>query len=149
MTNRRIGDLLRAAGLVTDAQLAEALQTQARTGARLGEVLVTMGVVGELQITQILSKQLSVAWVSLPHVDFTDELLMLVPAEVAEQHVLIPVHFRIAEQKKKVLYVAMDDPTNVPAMELVSRITGMHVRPLIAPQSEIKKQVQLRYRSKS
>ena len=145
---RRIGDLLRAAGLISEEQLAEALEEQRRTGGRLGEVLIHRGLVSELQVTQILSNQLSVAWVSLPRVDFTNELLVLVPVEVAEQYTLIPVHFRIGEQKQKILYVAMDDPTDVAAMEHVSRLTGMHVRPLIAPPSEIRKQIQLRYRNR-
>lgn len=146
---RRLGELLKAAGLITDEQLAITLQAQQRDGIRLGQALVARGLVTELQITQILSNQLSVAWVSLPRVDFSDELLILVPVELAEQYTLIPVHFRIGEQKQKILYVAMDDPTDVNAMEHVSRHTGMHVRPLIAPPSEIRKQIQLWYRSRA
>jgi type IV pilus assembly protein PilB len=145
---RRIGELLKAAGLITDEQLAEALQEQQRKRGRLGELLISRGLVSEIQVTQILSNQLSVAWVSLPRVDFSNELLVLVPVEIAEQYTLIPVHFRLGEQKQKILYVAMDDPTDVAAMEHVSRITGMHVRPLIAPPSEIRKQIQLRYRNR-
>lgn len=145
---RRVGELLKAAGLITNDQLLDALREHERSGLRLGEVLVNRGLVDELQLTQILSNQLSVAWVSLPRVEFSDELLTLVPAEVAEQHTLIPVHFRLGPQRQKILYVAMDDPTNVQAMQHVSRITGMHVRPLIAPPSEIRKQIQARYRAR-
>lgn len=144
--NRRLGELLRSAALITDEQLTRALEEQARSSIRLGEILVRHGVVSELQLIQVLSNQLSVAWVSLPHVDFTDELLMLVPVELAEQHTLIPVHFRIGKQKEKILYVAMDDPTNVSAMEQVSRVTGMHVRPLIAPHSDIRRHIHACYR---
>lgn len=146
--DRRIGELLKAAGLITQAQLEAALEEQARAGKRLGEVLVGLGYVRELQLTQVLSNQLSVAWVSLAHVDLTDELLVLVPVEVAERYTLLPVHFRIGDQKQKILYVAMDDPTDVQAMEHVSRLTGMHVRPLIAPPSEIRREIQLRYRGR-
>ena len=145
---RRVGELLKAAGLITNDQLLDALREHERSGLRLGEVLVNRGLVDELQLTQILSNQLSVAWVSLPRVEFSDELLTLVPAEVAEQHTLIPVQFRLGPQRQKILYVAMDDPTNVQAMQHVSRITGMHVRPLIAPPSEIRKQIQARYRAR-
>ncbi len=142
---RRIGELLKAAGLVTDEQLEGALERQTQTGTRIGEVLISMGLIGEIQFIQVLSRQLSVAWVSLRHVEFTHELLILVPADVARQHTLIPVHFRVGEQKKKILYLAMDDPTNVEAMEHVSRITGMNVRPLIAPASEILRQIEVSY----
>jgi type IV pilus assembly protein PilB len=146
---RRVGELLRAAGLITQDQLQDALREHERSGQRLGEVLVGRGLVDELQLTQILSNQLSVAWVSLPRVDISDELLTLVPQEIAEQHTLIPVHFRVGPQRQKILYVAMDDPTNVAAMQHVSRITGMNVRPLIAPPSEIRRQIQARYRSRT
>lgn len=141
----RLGELLVAARLVTDEQLSEALEQHDKTGRRLGDVLVAQGIVTEIQLTQILSNQLSVAWVSLRHVDFTRELLSLVPREVAEAHTLIPVHFRLGDQKQKILYVAMDDPTNFPAMAKVSEITSMHVRPLIAPPSEIRKAIQMQY----
>lgn len=143
---RRIGELLQGAGLLTEAQLNESLSDQESSGNRLGEILVARGLVSELQLTQLLSNQLSVAWVSLAHVEFTRELLSLVPRNLAEQHTLIPVHFRVGEKRQKILYVAMDDPTNVAAMEVVSRQTGMHVRPLIAPPSEIRREIRDRYR---
>ena len=141
----RIGELLVAAKLVTDEQLSDALDQQKQTGRRLGDALVAKGLVSEIQLTQILSNQLSVAWVSLRHVDFTPELLSLVPRLVAEEHTLIPVHFRVGDKKQRILYVAMDDPTNVPAMAKVSEITAMHVRPLIAPPSEIRMTIEEQY----
>jgi hypothetical protein len=61
----------------------------------------------------------------------------LVPVDVARELVLIPAHFRRGQHGEKILYIAMDDPTNVPAMERIAQLTGMHVRPLIAPRSEI------------
>jgi len=143
---RRIGELLQGAGLVSEQQLFDSLEEQKLAGGRLGEILVVKGFVTELQVTQVLSNQLSVAWVSLAHVDFSRELLSLVPKMVAEQHTLLPVHFRVGDRRQKILYVAMDDPTNVPAMEHVSRLTGMHVRPLIAPPSEIRREIRERYK---
>jgi len=144
----RIGELLKNAGLISEEQLADALEEQTRGGVRLGELLVQRGFVNEVQLTQILSNQLSVAWVSLKHVELGDELLLLVPLAVAEQYTLIPVYFRVGEQRQKILYVAMDDPTDVAAMEQVSRLTGMHVRPLIAPPSEIRQEIAARYRNR-
>lgn len=144
----RIGDLLKASGLITEEHLQAALREQTESGARIGRILVAHGAVTELQLTQVLSNQLSVAWVSLPHVDLTDELLLLVPHVLAVKHELLPVHFRLGEQKQKILYVAIGDPTNVTAMEEVSRVTGMHVRPLIAPPTEIVRAIDGAYRGR-
>jgi type IV pilus assembly protein PilB len=141
----RIGELLVAAGIISDEQLATALAEQQSANARLGEILVRRGFVTEAVVTQILSHQLSVAWVSLEHVDFPKELLRLVPGELAQELTLIPVLFRLGDKKEKILYVAVDDPTNIPAMQKISEITGMHVRPLIAPASEIRKAIRSQY----
>ena len=67
-------------------------------------MLVRRGFVTEHELTQILSNQVSVAWVSLDHVEFTRELLSLVPPDVALELNLLPVLFRM-EKKQKILYV--------------------------------------------
>jgi type IV pilus assembly protein PilB len=141
----RIGELLVSAGLLTRNALEQALQEQETLGGRLGEILVRRGCIHEHELTQILSNRASVAWVSLGYVEFTRELLSLVPAELAQELNLIPVFFRIERTKEKILYVAVDDPTNFSAMEKVAQHTGMHVRPLLAPASEIRRAVRQQY----
>ncbi|MBN1652972.1 MAG: hypothetical protein JXA30_04275 [Deltaproteobacteria bacterium] len=141
----RIGAMLLAAGKISEQVLAEAIRTQQSTKKRLGEILVEMGHINELELTQILSNQLSVAWVSLNHVDFTEDILRLVPEELAREYTLIPVHTRIGDKGEEILYIAMDDPTNVKAMEMVSEVTNMHVRPMIAPPSEIRRAIETHY----
>jgi type IV pilus assembly protein PilB len=148
-TTHRIGELLKAAGLISEQQLQSALEEQSSTGLRLGRILVASGAVSELQLTQVLSNQLSVAWVSLPHVDLTEELLLLIPREVATKWELVPVHFRIGEERQKILYIAISDPTNLEAMQDVAKLTGMNVRPLIAPPSEILRTIESAYKSRA
>ena len=141
----RIGELLVAAGLITETQLEKVLSEQERDGKRLGHLLIQHGYVSEVDLTQILSQQLSVAWVSLDHVEFTPELLHLLTVDLAERLAVIPVHTRTGEGNTRILYIAMDDPTNIEAMEQVARYTGMNVRPLIAPPSEIRKAIAAQY----
>src|SRR4051812_20115463 len=78
----RLGDMLVAAGIVTPADIDEALAVQKGSGRRLGEVLVSLGKVTEHQLAQVLSNQLSIPWVNLHHVDFSRELLNLVSGEL-------------------------------------------------------------------
>ena len=141
----RIGELLVNAGLLTREGLAEALYEQETVGGRLGEILVRRGLISEQDLTQILSNRVSVAWVCLDYIEFTRELLSLLPAELAQELNLIPVFFRIEKSREKILYVAVDDPTSVAAMERVAKHTGMHVRPLVAPASEIRRAVRVHY----
>ncbi|HEX7672214.1 MAG TPA: hypothetical protein VF395_21610, partial [Polyangiaceae bacterium] len=133
----RLGELLVRAGLITSTQLEEALAEQQRIGGRLGGLLVESGLVTETQVTQILSQQLSVPWVSLHHIDFSRELLNLVPLDLVEQYCLIPIYVRRVRGLGDALYIAMDDPTNAQALKDVAERSRLHVRAMIAPPSDI------------
>ena len=141
----RLGELLVRAGLITARQLEEALAEQRRVGKRLGSLLVETGLVSETQVTQILSQQLSVPWVSLHHIDFSRELLDLVPVDLVERFCLVPIYVRRVRGLGDALYVAMDDPTNTQALTEVAERSGLHVRAMIAPPSDIRAAIHAYY----
>lgn len=141
----RLGELLVRAGLVTGEQLEEALEEQRRAGKRLGALLIERGLVTEAQVTQILSQQLSIPWVSLHHIDFSAQLLDLVPKEIAEKYCIIPIYVRRVRGLGDALYVAMEDPTNATALEEVALRSGLHVRAMIAPPSDIRSAIAAYY----
>src|SRR5262249_13764492 len=133
----RIGELLVSANILTTSQLEEALRMQATAKKRLGDVLVSLGYVDETRLTQALSQQLAVPWVSLYHVDFSRQLLNLVPREVAEKYCLVPIFVRRVK-KQDTLYVAMDDPTNDGALQEVAQHASLPTKPMIASPSDIR-----------
>lgn len=137
--------MLVAAGMVTEAQVKEALARQKQTGRRLGETLVTLGYVSEAQMTQVLSNQLTIPWVNLYHVDFSRELLDLVPAELAEQYCLVPVYIRHVRRQGDTLYVAMDDPLNTDALQRVADHAGLPVKPMVASPTDIRNAIRVYY----
>ncbi|MCB9617235.1 MAG: hypothetical protein H6721_16100 [Sandaracinus sp.] len=141
----RIGDMLVAAGFVTEEQVEEALASQKESGLRLGAELVALGFVTEVQLIQVLSNQLSVPWVSLHHIEMTRELLDLVPAEVADRYGLIPVYRRVVRREGETLFVAMDDPTNEDAIAEVRRASGLPVKPMVAPPTDIRNAIRVYY----
>ncbi len=141
----RLGDMLVAAGLVTEAQVTEALAHQKKTGERLGETLVTLGYVNEAQMTQVLSNQLSIPWVNLYHIDFSRELLEKVPADLAEEYRLIPVYVRHVRKQGDTLYVAMDDPLNLDALQKVADASGLPAKPMVASPGDIENAIRVYY----
>lgn len=142
---QRIGELLISAGVLTEEQLAEALTKPRSEGERIGDVLVRLGFVTETQLTQTLSQQLSVPWVSLYHVEFSRQLLNLVPEELAEMHCLVPVFVRKTKKEGEVLFVAMADPTNEGALLLVKSNCGLPVRAMISSRTDIKNAIRVYY----
>ncbi len=146
MTDRvRLGDMLIAAGLVSRAQVQEALEIQKKTGQRFGETLVALGYVAEAQMTQMLSNQLSIPWVNLYHVDFSRELLDLIPADLAEHYELIPVYVRSVRRQGDTLYVAMTDPLSLDSLQLVADESGLPVKPMVANPSDIRNAIRVYY----
>jgi type IV pilus assembly protein PilB len=141
----RLGELLVEAQIITREQLEEVLAVQKRDARRLGTLLTESGLVSETQVTQVLSQQLSIPWVSLYHIDFSRQLLDLVSHELAEKYCLVPIFVRRVRGVGETLYVAMDDPTHEEAKDLVSAHTGMPVRAMIAPPSDIKAAIRVYY----
>jgi type IV pilus assembly protein PilB len=144
LARARIGELLVDAKVITQAQLDEALASPRHEGQKIGQVLVELGMVNEDQLTQTLSHQLSVPWVSLYHIDFSRELLNRVPRDVAEKFCAVPIFLR-TEKKKATLYVAMDDPTNEQALVEIAAAASLPVKPMIASPSHIRSAIRVYY----
>jgi type IV pilus assembly protein PilB len=141
----RLGELLVDAQIITREQLAEVLALQREDGRRLGTLLVESGLVTETQVTQILSQQLSVPWVSLYHIDFSRQLLDLVPHELAEKYCLVPIFVRRVRGLGETLYVAMDDPSDEAAQREISQASRLPVRSMIAPPTDIRAAIRVYY----
>jgi len=130
---------------LSQQQLEQALFAQRKDGRKLGQLLIELGLVGEVQLTQTLSRQLSVPWVSLYHVDFSRSLLNLVPRAVAEKYSLVPIFIRRVRNQGETLYVAMDDPTSEGALEEVAHAASLPVKPMIACPSDIRAAIRVYY----
>lgn len=145
MTRLRIGELLLSAKAITKEQLEDALSAQRDSDKKLGQLLIERGYVSEGQLTQSLSLQLSIPWVSLYHIDFSRQLLNRIPRELAEKFCLIPIYVRHVKGQGETLYVAMDDPTNESALADVIKIAGLPARPMIASATDIRSAIRVYY----
>jgi hypothetical protein len=123
----RLGQLLVDARLIAQEALDQVLELQRDDGRRLGTLLVERGLIDETQLTQILSHQLSVPWVSLLHIEFSRQLLNLVPHDVAERYCVVPIYVRHVRGQGDTLYIAMDDPSNEEVLEACASYSGLSV----------------------
>ena len=131
--------------MISQEALDEVLSVQRSDGRRLGTLLVERGHINEIQLTQILSHQLAVPWVSLLHIEFSRQLLDLVPRNVAERYCLVPIYVRHVRRQGDTLYVAMDDPTNEEALRECEAGSGLPVRAMIAPPSDVRHAIRVYY----
>ncbi len=137
--------MLVQAKVLTRDQLEQALQLPREPSLNFGQLLIERGWVTEAQLTQALSLQLSVPWVSLYHIDFSRQLLNRIRRELADRHCLIPIFLRHVKGHGETLYVAMDDPTNEEALAEVAAQAALPARPMIASASDIRSAIRVYY----
>ncbi len=141
---KKIGETFLAAGLITESQLTAALGEQARWGNRLGETLVQLGFLEEQQLIRVLSKRSGFPGVDLAGRTIAPEILSLVPAEIAQKYSCLPI-VKERDGGRDVVYVAMEDPSNLTAADDLSFRTGCLVRACLAGPVQIRKAISLCY----
>ncbi len=132
ITRKRLGALLLESGLISQAQLDNALTVQKQTGERLGKTLVNLGYITEHAIIEVLEFQLGVPHIELSTMTVDPEVAACIPAALAERYQIVPL-----KKEGKKITLAMVDPTNFYAIDDVRIITGCEVYPVIAAEREI------------
>lgn len=136
----RIGDLLMQYGIITEAQLKDALNIQKRDGGKIGEVLIQLGYVTQNNINEVLEYQLGIPFVNLEEYEINKDATKAINESLARRHVLIPV--RMTEHE---LYVAMEDPLNIFAIDDVKIFSGKEVIPMLANEVAIHRAIEIHY----
>jgi len=136
----RLGDLLVRSGAITSAQLAHALERQRAMRIPLGQVLIRLGYLGDETMRQALALQLNIPYVDLDQVSIDRGLTRLINRSYARRHSLVPVAC-----VGQTLTICMDDPTEVQAVEELSRLTGLLVTVLTSSHEAIEHAFQRMY----
>ncbi|MFK7914916.1 MAG: ATPase, T2SS/T4P/T4SS family [Pseudomonadales bacterium] len=130
--HRKLGDILLEQGLLTQAQLDEALAMQTATGKKLGELVIERGWVTDQDVLRALSEQLSIPAVTLKPGLFDPQTAGLLPKKVARRLGVLPL-FQVHDQ----LTIATHNPQNAPKLREVEDRTGLKVLPVFADEAAV------------
>jgi type IV pilus assembly protein PilB len=142
-TRKRLGDILKDLGLLSEADLQGALDTK-QSDQKLGDALVQRGLITEQQLIETLEVQLGIPHVTLFRYPFDANLFNVVPKDFAKRKLLVPLK---TEGDK--LYVAMTDPTDFFAIDDLRLTTGFQIEPAIASKDDIMKTIAKYYEEES
>jgi len=131
-TAARLGDWLLDQGHLTQTQLDLALREQKRKQKLLGETLLELGFVSQEVLSQFLAKKTQTQSIDLARTRISHEVRKLVPESLARRFTAIPVAC-----KDDTLTVAIADPLNVTAFDVLEQSTGLRVNLVAAPEGEI------------
>ncbi len=127
----KLGDKLVRLGLITPDQLEIALKEQKRTGELLGEVLLRLGFITEEQLMNVLSERKGIERVELSSYLIEPEVVKLIPKKLAEKYKIIPI-----AKEDGALVIGMVNPFDFEAIDVVSRFTGIRVKPVAIKEKE-------------
>ncbi len=130
---QRLGTILVERGLITEEQLTEALLAKKESAERLGQIVVRLEMVSEEDLARALATQHGLEFVSLAASPANPTTVRLLPERYASQHKALPVRFL---QGGSIL-VAMADPGDVVALDVIKLATGSAVQLAVATASDI------------
>ena len=125
--------LLVATGRFSDEQL-KALREQEKNDKKpLQDIVVNSGTMSEKELTKLYAEEIDVPFVELNARDLHKDILKLIPERIAKQY--RTVAFDVDEDG--VIFVAMEDPDDVPAISFLQKQLGQPVRVHVATTSTV------------
>jgi len=117
-----LGEVLVEEGIVDPQELELGLQEQRRTGELLGNVLVRLGIVSRKDLSRAMAYSADLPYVDLKQTPIDPNAIKTLTKDLAKKYRVIP--FALHEN---ILQVAMDNPTDVVALDTLRRLTGMTI----------------------
>jgi type IV pilus assembly protein PilB len=142
--SNRLGELLVRENLISLTQLKDAQDVQRKSGEKFQYVLTKQGFIGERELTTFLSKQYGVPSINLADFEIDEDIIKLVPREMAQQHQVVPV-----QRAGSSLIVAMSDPSNLHAIDDLKFLTGYNIEVVVASEEAIRNAIARYYEQKS
>jgi type IV pilus assembly protein PilB len=140
----KLGQILVNRGLLHPDRLAEALADQQESGARLGMTLVRLGFVDEETLIRTLASQLKLPVARIRGKRVSPDVLECIDVELAEKHRCLPLFFK-QEAGERVLFVAMEDPSDAEAQAELASASGHRLRAVLVGPTELEEALQRHY----
>jgi MSHA biogenesis protein MshE len=137
----RLGELLVQQKLISQDQLAFALDQQKRSGRKLGRVLVDNAFVTEENISEALGKQLNIPFINLKYYNINAEKIRLLPESQARRFRAI-----VLEERNGLLLVGMADPTDLSAFDEITRIVDREIDIAVVTEGQLLESIDRCYR---
>ena len=140
--NKQLGEILIERGMITRAQLEEAVKVQKDQNMLFGEVLVNFKYTSEENIVQALTAQYGFPYLPLSNYEIAPEVLAVLPINVCKKYCLIPI-----DKIGKSLTLTMANPLNLEALEDVELLTNCTVQAFVSTSADIKAAIKRYYES--
>src|SRR5476649_1839976 len=143
-TQETLKEILLRDKLITPEDLNGAIEEQERTGGELSRILLRLKLVAEDQLSVVLSEVLQLPLINLNLFRIDPSLLKLIPKEIAEKSLLIPIS-KLNDQ----LTIAMVDPLDILTVDNIKAMTSLSVSVVLARPKEMHAALERNYANKN
>jgi len=141
-TRKSLSDLLISEGILTQEQLALALDFQKSEGGQLREILLAHKLVKAEDLAAILSLQFNLPYIDLQRHKIQPKAVKLIPESIARKHTLIPL-----DLVGDALLVVMADPEDMQTIQDLQARTSMKIEVAIGLSQDIQRAIDINYRA--
>ena len=127
-----LGEVLLERDLITNEQLAAAIEHQRTSSRRLGQVLIDLGFTTPDAVLGALSIQLGVPAIRLHGAKIAVAAVQALPEKIARKHLAVPV-----QKVGMILQVAIACPTDLAALDDLRFASGCQIQTCVALEDEI------------
>lgn len=136
--DEKLYEIIKKSKFVEIEALNDAYKSAQELNRSLSDLLIFRSLVAEEALSQLIAENINVPYISLKTKSIPDEILNLIPENLARNYRMLPF-----EKKDNELSLAMEDPENFEALELAKRRTGLKIKAFFASKTELSKALNL------
>jgi type IV pilus assembly protein PilB len=136
LRGRQLGRILIKMGRIRRAEVLEALEVQKQQGGPLGAILVMLGHVTEEDLNLALAAQVGMEAVDLSGMDVPQEVVKLIPAQMANTYKVVPFDY---DEDRHCLSVALASPENFQATDDLQTLMGFNVKAAVCTAEDLQR----------
>jgi len=133
---KQLKEFLLDSGLIKKADLDAAFKNNKKQNLKPGEYLIKKGLISPEQLAKVYAYLLGVPFVNLEKEKIDQSILKIIPEAIAKKHNIIAY-----KKDGKQIEVAMLDPENLQAIELIVKKTGLKVLARLTSPNSIKEAI--------
>ncbi len=135
-----LGRILKDMGLVTEAQIQEALAVQKERGGAIGEILVERNYITREDLTLALASQAGMEVVNLDDLQIPQDVMDMISPSIAQVYRVVPVR-----HQDGVLTVVLADPTHLKALDDLRFLLNCEIKGAVATEASVDRTIQEHY----
>ncbi len=133
----KLGEILVKNNIILRKQLDEALKVQEKyPEKRIGEILIELKHLTDEELLNALSLQFGIPVVDLSNYEIREDIIKILPQDMIKKYKVIPIN-----RFGNTLILAVDDPTDISAIDDIKFYTGYNIDIVIASTSAIRETI--------